>query len=79
MSEWMFRWLMQGKTVEEIAESMTAPKMSPEEIRKAIIKDQEKFEEVCLQSVFRNAKKGDVTAIDWLTKRGLFTSIKLPE
>ena len=44
-----------------------------------ILKERERFEDTCLRQVIANAKKGDVTAIDWLSKRGLFDQIKPKE
>ncbi len=79
MSEWMFRALMQGKSIEEIVESANPPKPSLEHVRNSIIEEQERFESACLKKVLSNAKGGDVRAIDWLAARGLFQSIKLPD
>ncbi|MCY4006284.1 MAG: hypothetical protein OXE84_05580 [Rhodobacteraceae bacterium] len=79
MSEWMFRWLMQGKSIEEIVEGSQSPKPSAEAVRESIICEKQKFEDAALKSVMRNAKNGDVNAIDWLAQRGLFESIKNPE
>ncbi len=78
MSEWMFRALLQGKTIDEIVEKCKEPKPSPEHVRNSILREQEKFENACLKKVLSNARQGNVDAIDWLVKRGLFKSIKLP-
>lgn len=67
---------MQGKSVEDIAESCKDPKPTPEEVRKSIARERDKFEDACLRSVLSNARKGDVSAIDWLARRGLFESVK---
>lgn len=77
VSEWMFRAIMQGKTIEEIVESARDPKPSMEHVRESIIREREKFENACLKKVLANARQGDVSAIDWLAERGLFDSIKV--
>ena len=77
MSEWMFRALLQGQTIEEIIEQAKNPKPSPEHVRESIMRERAKFEAACLKKVLSNARNGDVDAIDWLAKRGLFDSIKL--
>ena len=79
MSEWMFRWLMQGKTIEEIVENCKDPKPTEESVRDSILREREKFEDACLKNVLRNARQGNVDAIDWLTRRGLFESIRLKD
>jgi len=76
VSEWMFRAIMQGKTIDEIIEKAQAPKPSPEHVRESILREREKFEDTCLKKVLSNARQGDVNAIDWLAKRGLFESVK---
>lgn len=78
MSEWMFRALIQGKTIDEIVERCKDPKPSPEHVRNSILREQEKFEEDCLKKVILNARAGNVEAIDWLSERGLFQSIRFP-
>ena len=75
----MFRAFMKGKTIEEIAESATDPKPTPETVRQSIQKEREKFEDACLRRVLSRAKKGKVDAIDWLSRRGLFDSIRLED
>lgn len=79
MSEWMFRWLMQGKTIEEIIENCKEPKPAPDTVRETLLREREKFETACLKKVLSNARAGDVLAIDWLSNRGLFGSIKLQD
>ena len=76
MSEWMFRWLMQGKTIEEIVAHSADPKPTAEAVRESIINERKTFERRCLEQVLINARKGDVDAIDWLAKRGLFADVK---
>lgn len=77
MSEWMFLWFLRGKTIEEIIESSKEPKPSAELVREKIQKERGLFEKRCLEKVIANARNGDVNAIDWLAKRGLFSSIVL--
>ena len=77
MSEWMFRSLMQGETIEEIIEKSSDPKPTPEHVRESIIEHRKKFEDACLRQVLKNARDWNVEAIEWLVKRGLFTSIKM--
>ncbi len=76
MPEWVFRYFLQGKSVEDIIDSSRDPKPTSEEVRRMINEEREKFEEACLKSILINARKGDVSAIDWLFKRGLFESIR---
>ena len=77
MSAWMFRRFMQGQTIDEIAANSKEPKPTRSEVRMSIMEEHEKFEDDCLKSVLSNARQGDVRAIDWLSQRGLFNSIKL--
>jgi len=77
VSEWMFRALMQGQTIEEIIERAKEPKPSPEHVRESILRERAKFEDACLRKVLSNAREGNVDAIDWLAKRGLFGSVKV--
>ena len=77
MSEWMFRWFMEGRTIDEIIEHCPLPKPTEESVRETLLSDRRKFEDDCLKKVISNAKEGNVEAIDWLSKRGLFDSIKL--
>lgn len=79
MSEWMFRWFMEGKTIDEIIENCKSPKPTAESVRETLLNDRQKFEDACLHRVITNAKKGDVETIDWLSKRGLFDSVKFRE
>lgn len=79
IAEWMFRWLLRGKSVEDIIAEHQDPKPSAQEVRETIAKERGKFEDECLRQVIANARAGDVTAIDWLSKRGLFASVKLPK
>ncbi len=72
MSEWMFQWSLLGKSIEEIIEKCRNPKPTVKEVRETIEREREKFEETCLKRVVAKAKDGDVSAIDWLAKRGLF-------
>ena len=70
---------MRGKSLEDIIAENTAPKPSPQEVRETIAKERRKFEDECLRQVIANARAGDVSAIDGLSKRGLFESVKLPK
>ena len=72
----MFRWLMMGKSIDEIVAHCREPKPTPEDVHESILKERQKFEETCLKKVLMSAKAGDVNAIDWLSQRGLFDSIK---
>ena len=71
MSEWMFRWAMQGKTIDEIIEGCREPKPTAEHVRDSIMKAQQRLEDTCLRAVMDNAQKGDIPSIEWLAKRGV--------
>ena len=77
MSSWMFRKFMQGETIDQIVESSQEPKPTAEHVRESLQRDRKNFENLCLQKVLVNAANGDISAIDWLSRRGLFSSVKL--
>lgn len=79
MSEWMFRWFMQGKTIDEIVEKSNPPQPTSNQVRESIQKEREKFEDYCLRKLISKAKEGDTDAIDWFVNRGLFKCIKIPD
>ena len=79
MGNWMFEWLLRGKSIEEIIEASTGPELTPDQVHAAIEREREKFEETCLRQVVSRARKGDVSAIDWLSKRGLFKGVRFEE
>ena len=76
MSEWWLRWFMQGKSIDEIVERCREPKPTPQMVRETMIQDREKFEKTCIRMVFENAQKGQIDAIEWLSKRGLFDQVR---
>ena len=72
----MFDLYMRGITIDEIVEKSKDSNVTLEVVQKIVSKEKEKFEKECLKNVVENARKGDVRAIDWLSKRGLFESNK---
>ena len=55
----MFRYFVQGKSVDDIVDAAKEPKATPEQVLASIAKERGKFERACLRRVISNAKNGD--------------------
>ena len=71
MSKWMLEWFWCGKTFDEIAEAAPDPNVTGEHVRITIEDERQKLVTASLKAVTENARKGDITSIEWLEKRGL--------
>ena len=72
MSNWSLIEHWRGVSFDEIRNQYRDP-ISAEEVDKNIQEDAKKLEHAVLEGIIKNAKTGDLSAVDWLESRGLIS------